>query len=51
MYRDKEMSVNKFMQLWEYGYFVVQELGQRIHKKKSVGQLWTWTRMGNKVNR
>jgi hypothetical protein len=23
--RDKEMSVNKFMQLWEYG-FVVQEL-------------------------
>jgi hypothetical protein len=24
--RDKEMSVNKFMQLWEYGYFVVQEL-------------------------
>jgi hypothetical protein len=20
------MSVNKFMQLWEYGYFVVQEL-------------------------
>jgi hypothetical protein len=29
--RDKEMSVNKFMQLWEYGYFVVQEL-DNVHK-------------------
>jgi hypothetical protein len=28
--RDKEMSVNKFMQLWEYGYFT--RTRQRIHK-------------------
>jgi hypothetical protein len=34
--RDKEMSVNKFMQLWEYGYFVVQELDNAT--QKTVGQ-------------
>jgi hypothetical protein len=36
------MSVNKFMQLWEYGYFVVQE--QRIHK--NCGTAVDLTRMG-----
>jgi hypothetical protein len=38
------MSVNKFMQLWEYGYFVVQELDNVY--KKTVGQPWDLTRMG-----
>jgi hypothetical protein len=42
--RDKEMSVNKFMQLWEYGYFVVQELDNVY--TKTVGQPWDLTRMG-----
>jgi hypothetical protein len=41
--RDKEMS-NKFMQLWEYGYFVVQELDNVY--TKTVGQPWDLTRMG-----
>jgi hypothetical protein len=41
--RDKEMSVNKFMQLWEYGYFGTRTR-QRIHK--TVGQPWDLTRMG-----
>jgi hypothetical protein len=34
------MSVNKFMQLWEYGYFVVQEL-DNVYIQKTVGQPWT----------
>jgi hypothetical protein len=38
------MSVNKFMQLWEYGYFVVQELDNVY--TKTVGQPWDLTRMG-----
>jgi hypothetical protein len=37
------MSVNKFMQLWEYGYFVVQELDNVY--TKTVGH-WDLTRMG-----
>jgi hypothetical protein len=37
------MSVNKFMQLWEYGYFVVQKT---TYTQKTVGQPWDLTRMG-----
>jgi hypothetical protein len=38
--RDKEMSVNKFMQLWEYGYFVVQEL-DNVYTKNCGNKPWT----------